>query len=519
MAISYQFVPYLWVSLTLSVIMISLIFYALRNRSVLGARYFLFTLVLVEIWIAAQGLEMASVELTGKIVWANIQYIPIMVTPVTYLFLILQFSSHEKSLRPRRLIPVLFIVPVITNILVWTDRYFGLIRRNFFLDLSGPIPTLGKTYGPMFIVAAAYNYIISITVLTIIAAAFRDKIPMYRKQLTFLLLAILFPLVSNLLYVMKLYPLNIDITPAVFGLSAVAIWWGIFRYRLFDVIPIARSKIIQEMRTGMIVLDNEGRFMDINPAACRMLELDPRHLSGRSVESVLCGIPELISIYKQGKDGVCDIVFNIEQSEFYYEITFTKIKGSGTEFIGWLLQIYDITERKLAEKIIRHAALHDDMTGLPNKNYFTVLFSQELNLARMRHDSLTTAFMDLDNFKAINDTYGHDIGDTALCEVAERLKKIMRKSDIISRIGGDEFVIIMPHLGSDENIRRVGDKILKAFEDGMMLNGTLLNIKASIGFSVYPRDGENADILLKKADKAMYSVKGSDKNNYKIYRE
>ncbi len=519
MTISYQFVPYLWVSLFLTLLIVTLMVCAARNRSVMGARFLLLTLALAEVWIAAQALEMAAVDLPTKIIWANIQYVPIMLIPVSYLYLTLQFTRHESWLQRRWLPFVLFIAPVAVNVLLWTNDFHGLIRQNVFLDTSGPFSTIGKTYGPLFWVFAACNYVITIMTMIQLANAFKEKIKLYQKQIIFLFIAVLMPVIANLLQISGLNPFIVDITPAFLGISALIMSWGILRYRLFDVIPIARSIIIQEMRIGMIVFDNAGRFLDINPSARKMLNLASENPIGRSIETELSGIPDLIRIYKEGKDAICEINFENKGIHNCYEVSFAHVKISEKDFIGWLLQIYDITERKIAEEIIQHAAFHDALTGLPNRNFFQVLFSQELAHSRMCGDFLAVVFLDLDNFKTINDTYGHDAGDMVLCGVAERLKNVLRESDIISRIGGDEFAIVLPRVGKDEKIEVIGNKILAIFNDDFNFIEGSLHIHASVGFSVFPRDGDNVEVLLKKADKAMYQVKSDIKNNFCIYKD
>ncbi len=515
--IGYQFVPYLWVSILLTILIVTLILHVWHHRSVLGARFFLLTLILAEFWIVSQGLEMSALDLSTKIIWANIEYIPIMLTPLTYLYLTLHYTRHEKWLQHRWLPFLLLIAPVVLNILLWTNS--GLIRQDVYLNLSGAFPTVGKTYGPLFWIFAAYNYSITIITMGNLAGAFKEKKSLYYKQNVFLFIAILLPVISNLLQISGLNPFNTDITPVCFGISALIIFWGIFRYRLFDIVPIARSIIIQEMRTGMIVLSNDGRFLDINPAAKKMLQITSEQPIGLNIETELCSMPEIIRIFEEAKDVVSEVSFSSSDIFYCYETSLTRIKNADKESIGWLLQIYDITERKTSEEIIQHMAFHDALTGLPNRSCFHMLFAEELAHSRIRGDLLTVAFLDLDNFKNINDTYGHDVGDRVLIKVAERLKGVLRESDIIARIGGDEFAILLPHVENDEKIELIGKKIIEIFRKDVNIDGNSFEIKASIGFGVSPRDGDSIDVLLKKADKAMYLVKRNTKDKYYIYKD
>jgi len=515
--IGYQFVSYHWVSIILTILIVTLILHVWHHHSVVGARLFLFTLLLAEFWIIAQGMEMSALGLSTKIVWANIQYIPVMLMPLTYLYLTLHYINHENWLKQRWLPVLLLIIPIAMNILVWTNS--ELIRQNVYLNLSGAFPTIGKTYGPFFWVFAAYNYLITIITMINLVNGLKEKNYLYRRQLFFLFIAILLPVIANLLHVSGLSPFATDITPVCFGVSALIIFGGIFTYRLFDIVPIARSIIIQEMKTGMIVLDNQGRILDLNPAATKMLRITSPQPIGLEIANELSGIPELISIFNEGKDNVREISCKHDGTQFCYETSLIRITNADNNSIGWLLQIYDITERKVAEEIIKHMAFHDALTGLPNRSYFQVLFTEEMAHSRMRGDMLTVAFLDLDNFKHINDTYGHDFGDRVLCKVADKLKGVLRDSDTIARIGGDEFAILLPHVENDDVINLIGKKILSIFEKDFNIDGKSLEIKASIGFGVAPRDGENIDVLLKKADQAMYSVKRNVKDKYYIYQD
>lgn len=519
MIINYQFVSYLWITFALTLIILGVLLYIWTHRTAIRMHFLLITLVLVEVWIVAQGLEMAALDLPVKIMWANIQYIPIMLTPVTYFCIALQLTRHDKWLQKRWLVFILLLMPIAMNILLWTNDFHSLIRQNVHLDYSGSFPTVGKTYGPLFWPFAIYNFALTAITLLILATAAREKISYYRRQITFLFLSLLLPVISTAFQVTGENPFPVDTTPAVFGISAIILSLGIIRYRLFDVIPIARSLIIQEMSTGMIVLDNEGRLLDINPAARKVFGLEGKRLIGLSVTDIFAQKQEIIRIFKAGKDDACEVTVEGGLNREFYEVSLKRIASPSEKFIGWLMQIYNITERKSTEEIIQHAAFHDTLTGIPNRSYFQILFSQRMVQVKRRDDTMALAYLDLDDFKLINDNYGHDAGDRVLCEFATRLKGLVRDTDIVARIGGDEFVIALPHAGSDERIGVVAQKIIKMLETDIELPEASVQVKASIGFSVYPRDGEKLETLLKKADQAMYRVKDNTKNNYYIYKE
>ncbi|OKH33681.1 diguanylate cyclase [[Phormidium ambiguum] IAM M-71] len=172
------------------------------------------------------------------------------------------------------------------------------------------------------------------------------------------------------------------------------------------------------------------------------------------------------------------------------------------------------TELKLSEDRLRYLAYHDTLTGLPNRKLFHERLSQSIEWAHHNHQLVALLFLDLDGFKLINDTKGHDIGDLLLQTVAERLKRCLRSSDTVSRLGGDEFTVILSGIPSLPDIAKVADKILTTINQPFILQGHKIRISTSIGISVFPLNGEDIETLIKNADTAMYSAKELGKNNY-----
>jgi diguanylate cyclase (GGDEF)-like protein len=187
-------------------------------------------------------------------------------------------------------------------------------------------------------------------------------------------------------------------------------------------------------------------------------------------------------------------------------------------FIERLATLYAIAIQHLrAEDKIRKLAYHDPLTGLPNRTLFNDRYAVALAGAKRYHKKIGLMVLDIDHFKIINDTLGHDAGDEVLKDFSGKLMGILRKTDTIMRSGGDEFVIMITDAVQTENIATVAQRVLEATRKPFMLHGHEVIITASIGISNYPEDGEDIDILLKRADIAMYHVKENGRDNFTHY--
>jgi diguanylate cyclase (GGDEF)-like protein len=178
----------------------------------------------------------------------------------------------------------------------------------------------------------------------------------------------------------------------------------------------------------------------------------------------------------------------------------------------------DITERKDIEEHMQHLAQYDALTHLPNRALFNDRLKQAMSVAQRNKSRLALMFIDLDKFKPVNDTYGHGVGDLLLKEVALRIQDCLRESDTAARIGGDEFVVLLPAIETKQDASKVGAKILYTLNQPFALAGHVLGISGSIGVAVYPEHGKDEKLLVKSADIAMYHAKKNGRNNVKIFQ-
>ncbi len=193
------------------------------------------------------------------------------------------------------------------------------------------------------------------------------------------------------------------------------------------------------------------------------------------------------------------------------------ILDEGGNLLGYRGSDTDITERKQAEEVIKRIAYHDDLTGLPNRRLFNDHLTLALARAHRSRQSLAVMLLDLDNFKDVNDTLGHSVGDKLLRAVGDRLTSLLRKSDTVARMGGDEFLLLLPEIGGGEDAAKVAQKALEAFRTPFMFDGHELDITTSIGVAIYPEDGGDGDTLIKNADIAMYRAKDQGRDNHQRY--
>jgi diguanylate cyclase (GGDEF)-like protein/PAS domain S-box-containing protein len=190
------------------------------------------------------------------------------------------------------------------------------------------------------------------------------------------------------------------------------------------------------------------------------------------------------------------------------------LAGKATRMIG---VSQDITERKRREEEERFLAYHDTLTGLPNRRLLDDRLRQALHLAKRRDARLAVMLVDLDDFKVVNDRFGHRAGDAVLHEVARRLAACVRKADTLARQGGDEFVVVISDFGLEAHCQIVAEKILRALDAPMPIEGAKVRVGASIGISLYPADAGDGDALLANADAAMYRAKQAGGNHFRYY--
>ncbi len=286
------------------------------------------------------------------------------------------------------------------------------------------------------------------------------------------------------------------------------------------------DQILKNTLEGIVITDPETRILDVNPAYCRMM--------GYQREEVLGQTPKIASSGRHDADFYREMWGSLDRSGRWVGEVWDRRKD-GSEFPKWLsiTAIYDnigelthyvgvfsdISVLKTAEENLQRMAFYDALTDLPNRTLYRDRVEHELTVSHRNNLRFAVIFLDLDRFKMVNDTLGHDAGDELLRLVARRLRSSIRESDTVARQGGDEFMALLRDLHQREDAACVARNIVEALQKPFEVNGHRVEIGTSVGIAIYPEHGRDFDALSRHADIAMYQAKQAGRGTFRFYSE
>ncbi|HSK66888.1 MAG TPA: histidine kinase N-terminal 7TM domain-containing protein [Anaerolineales bacterium] len=506
------------------------------GRRVPGSFALSLLLLSMSIWSGFYALTWLSLPLPLKMFLPNITYIGVATVPTLFLVFALSFTQREEWLTRRRLF-LLGVQPGITLLLVWTNRYHQLVFEQTALLGQDGFVLLQMERGPWYTVNMFYSYLAIIAGLLLLLNGMWHSSPLMKNEYRLVLIAALIPALVNMYYETYGSAGHVDLAPLSFGMSGILFTYSVVRNRFMDIIPVARTRLIERMSDGILVLDRQNRVVDCNPAMEIFLSRKPASLLARPAVEILQPWMEKVEALINGQET--HVVLRIHSSPpRYLDLNVTPLYDDRRHLSGRLMVFHDITDHKNVEKKLRYAndrlqsqlieigtlqsklraqAIHDPLTDLFNRRYLDETLDRELARAAREGYPLCVIMLDIDHFKRMNDAYGHEAGDLVLKALARTLLASNRRGDFACRFGGEEFVVVMPNITMDTAFRRAGE--LRTTLNSLIVpyDGYNLMITISMGIACYPASGKDRESLLRAADRAMYAAKKAGRDYIQIY--
>jgi diguanylate cyclase (GGDEF)-like protein len=505
--------PFTIILLTGALMCFLLAFYVVRQRRSEIVVPFVGFMICAGLYAFGYALELAQVDLGGIMIWSRVQYLGISFLPPFWTLLAFRFAGKQKWLT-RRLIFLMFALSLATLIINVTNPLHNFYYRSLGLVSDGHFPLLVIGKGVWYWVYQIYMNIALVAGFLAVWDRFRRGTPAFRWQAGLMLLAGCLPWGAYLLYIAGFSPYGIDLSPFGLALMGPFLALALFRYRFLDIIPVARDAVFMGMADGVVVLDASNRIVDFNSAAGVLFPVLDRDFIGRHVSEALGRFPSILDLLRTETTLETEIVLESEKDPRHFRVRLSLLRSRSQRIMGRALLFDDSTEQvRLLEKL-RVQATIDDLTGIFNRRHFIEQAKREAARSKRRGHALSVIVADLDHFKGINDTFGHEIGDRALRALCDRFQEILRTADILGRHGGEEFLVLLPETPPDQAVL-VAER-LRASLSAAELDvgqGKTVSLAASFGVAGVERVGEEEiEDLIRAADRAMYQAKSAGRD-------
>jgi diguanylate cyclase (GGDEF)-like protein/PAS domain S-box-containing protein len=456
-------------------------------------------------------------NLQEMIFWNQIQYIGLPFISVLWLVVALLYTKTVYSLKTRTAL-LLFSVPVITFFIRLTNSLHHFFYTNWEVRQFSGYYSLYMERGFWYYVNISYTILcLLLTVVIYFIGYLKNKVGYTKPHFLVFLFASLLPFIGIVLILFAFEEWSIDYSALIMPVSLLIISYGIFKYDFLEIRTLARETIFENNLTGMVVLGPGKRIIDYNKAAEKFFEAINISLNNYPIEQILNREPKLLEIF-EGENSR-DFSLVIDGEERFFEIDVVPLGNHHDGNTRMLKSIRDVTEEKKVQDKLKFLATIDSLSGLYNRAEFMNLAKREFARAKRNNEELSLLVMDLDNFKIINDTFGHAAGDEIIREIGSIIMTSFRKTDIAGRVGGEEFAVVLKD-ASLEEAKKVAEKFRETVAGKKVIyEEQEISIMVSIGVAAI--HGNTDDIsdfedMLKMADIALYKAKAKGRNRVEV---
>jgi diguanylate cyclase (GGDEF)-like protein/PAS domain S-box-containing protein len=492
-------------------------FLSWQRRNTAGARAFSLCTACIAIWCFFSVFELINLAEGLRLTLARFQYFGIAYFPVFWVIFTLQYT-HQDARLSRSVIRVLMVLPTLNLILALTDHWHGLIWRHVTIGSSTGNPNIifKIDHGWWFNhILAPSQYLMLVTGIVILLYAFFVNSELYRRQILFLLAISLIPLGINVPYIVANVSLyGLDMTPIGLAISGIIVQVGLFKGRIFDLSPISYRSVFLNSSEAVILLDQRFQIVDLNPSAYGETPYASESLVGSLFQQTFPDYCTLITELPV-RELTQNFTTNVHGSPQTKEVKVRSLRSPGGKEVGWAIIIRDVTLEYQQQNELKRIAYLDELTGVCNRRQLEITAMNVLSPDSQSNWPIALIYLDLNAFKPINDTYGHEAGDVVLSHVARCLQTSVRSDDLVVRWGGDEFVVLLLR-ANREVANNASNRIRSHLQKPVEFQGNLLQVGASIGIACFPQDGKTLRDLLHSADQEMYQYKQAGRVGLRI---
>jgi diguanylate cyclase (GGDEF)-like protein len=487
-----------------------------------GVRAFGLLLVASAIYVGGYAMELMSGTLAEVDFWSKVQYLALPFIPAIWVVLSIEYCKIRNK-HSRLFYILLFMIPFITFALRLTSSFQPWYYRNMELVSNGTFNVLVFDKGQWYYVQIIYSILCTIYATANYLIFSKRVVALMRRQAIIMAFASIVPILALLLNIGKIAPYGVDVGPFALLFDYSLFMFGMYRYNMLGLVPIAREKVFDWIQDGVFVLDMELRVIDMNHSVKKIFPQLMNQRYGVKLNEIIPNQVELVSQIEQWNQALDNnqnllLEMNMKinnETENFYQLKLTKL-FEGKVQIGITMIISDVTSTKALMDQLVNLARVDSMTGLMNRRYFFERVEYEVERANRNKSHFSFIFFDLDNFKNINDLYGHAAGDTMIVYVSDVCRKQLRSIDLFTRFGGDEFIIYLPDCDKKNAIEIAERLRVSIHSEAVQFAEKSIRVSASFGVESHDvsvnGDCTDVNVVFHAADDAMYVAKRSGKN-------
>lgn len=486
-----------------------------QRRSARGGNNLFRLTVSLFIWSFCAGMEAFFPDVPDKLVWAKFEYLGAATAAPFFLIFTLVFTHRARVFNTPRLI-AFWTIPAATIFLVFTNDLYHLVWKYFITNPDINSHAIIYVPEPEYWVNLSFAYLCLIVSTVLFVMELKRAQGTRRKQIAAILIGLSFPWLFSVIdnfAPQPIYP-GLDLTPIGFAFAGIALTWAFTSTGLLSLVSIAHKTLIEQLQDGVIVIDTNNRVIEVNSAAAHLLNRTSLPL-GEDVFITFKPWSILASALVQKNSQTTEVLLPGSPAR-YLDVRVAQVLNSRKGILGYLAILHETTDRKRAELALQQKSLEleqrsitDDLTGLFNRRNLDKFVEQECRRAERYHIPVAFALFDVDDYKKINDTYGHLCGDVVLRFVAASLKHEVRTTDITARIGGDEFFVIFPHT-NQKQAWLVMDRLRRRLGETEQQCGDF-TVSISAGVTAWI-PGDVPEEIVRRVDGLLYQAKEQGKN-------